>query len=457
MIDTILTIIPPWVIIALVVFGVVNGLTAYLILLERKIASWVQDRIGPNRVGPQGLLQPLADGLKMFMKEDYRSPNTDKWLFSLAPILMTLVVVTALAVIPWGGIYQGTTTYAASLATAPIPLGSELFGKPVAVGDGSQMKATYRFAFQIADVNIGILFAVAVLSIAVYGIVFGAWGSNNKFAFFGGMRAAAQMISYEVPLGLSILTIVLMTGTLNLGDICSSQAHSWMGIVPAWNIFCQPMAFVMFLICLHAEANRAPFDLAECEQELVGGYHTEFTSMRLGLLLLGEYTEMVVTSGILVALFLGGWHFPGLTGDADALNPAVTTNQWIVAVRCFVYFMKILGVISLFMWVRWSLPRFRYDQLMNLSWRAMVPIALFTMMGTAIVVYLLPSGMTPRFAVVGGKQALALLGMNVVLLGMFAVAAKFLPKQKINKRLVIPGSRYGNETAQQLVPASQAQ
>jgi NADH-quinone oxidoreductase subunit H len=453
MIERILTFIPPWLIILLVVMGVVNGTVAYLILLERKIASWVQDRIGPNRAGPMGLLQPIADGIKMFVKEDFRSTTSDKWLFSVAPGLMMLVVTVALAVIPWGGVLQGTrhvvaTSPAEAIVKAEdaIPLGSSIYGSLQATGNPNEYVATYRFAFQIADVNIGVLFIVAVLSLAVYGIVFGSWASNSKFAFLGGMRAAAQMISYEVPLGLSIVTIVLTLGTLSLSQITNAQAHYWAGWIPAWNIFCQPLAFLMFLICIHAEANRAPFDLAECEQELVGGYHTEYSSMRFGLFFLAEYTEMLVSSGVLVALFLGGWHFPGLTGDVDPNNPAVTTSIVQAILRCVVYFVKILVVISLFMWVRWTLPRFRYDQLMNLAWRAFVPISLLTMAGSAVVVYLLPNEIVGgNLLRITGQQALALLGVNVLLVVIFAIGATLIPAAPLNRRMSIPGSRWSQK------------
>ena len=448
--SNLLTIIPPWLIILLTVFGVVLGVVAYLILLERKVASWVQDRIGPNRVGPRGLLQPLADGVKMFTKEDYRSPGTDKVLFTLAPALMMVVVLVAMAVIPWGGIFQGTRTFAATAGQDPaaiaqtlIPLGATIAGAVAPTANANEYIATYRFAFQITDLNLGIIFVLAVLSMAVYGPVLAGWASNNKFSFLGAIRAAAQMISYEVPLGLTIVTMVLMFGTFSLADIANAQAHMWAGVIPAWNIFCQPLAFMMFLICLHAEANRAPFDLAECEQELVGGYHTEYTSMRLGLLLMGEYVEMFVTSAVLVALFLGGWHFPGLTGNVDANNPAVTTSMVTILLRCGVYFIKILAVITVFMWVRWSLPRFRYDQLMNLSWRALVPISMCIMLASAWVMYYFHEAggrMT-----INGKQAIVLLGVNAALVAVFAGFGWLMPTPKINRRINIPGSRFGND------------
>lgn len=454
MIEDIFSVVPPWLILLLVIFQSMLGAAAYLILLERKIASWVQDRIGPNRVGPMGLLQPMADGIKMFMKEDYRSPGTDKWIFSVAPLIMMIVVFTAVAIIPWGGIFQGTRTVKADTPAAAmqvamdrIPAGSQLVGDlaPVA-GSANEYVATYRFAFQIADLNLGVLFAVAVLSLAVYAVVFAGWASNNKYSFLGGMRAAAQMISYEVPLGLTILTIALMFGTLSLSEIVNAQARTWAGFIPAWNIFCQPVAFLLFLICLHAEANRAPFDLPEAEQELVAGYHTEYSSMRLGLLLMGEYVEMVVTSGILVALFLGGWHFPGLTGNVDPVNPSVTDSILMLIARVGVYFLKIFAVISVFMWVRWSLPRFRFDQLMNLSWRAFVPISLLLLLGTAIVVSVFYHQFDERGTLISGYKALGLLAMNVVVIIILAIISALTPRRtQLNPRVPVPGSRFGND------------
>ncbi len=441
MIDKFFTIVPPWLIVLLVIFNVLLGAAAYLILLERKIASWTQDRIGPNRVGPAGLLQPLADGIKMFVKEDFRSKNTDKFMFTIAPIIMMLVVFTAMAVIPWGGVYQGTLTHESPDAIS-IPHGATLVGDPEPTGNGTEVVSTYRVPFQVFDANIGVLFLIAVLALAVYAVVFAGWASNNKYSFLGGIRAAAQMVSYEVPMGLSIITVVLMFGTLSLNEITEAQARYWFGFIPAWNIFCQPLAFIMFLICLHAEANRAPFDLAEAEQELVGGYHTEYSSMRLGLLLMGEYVGMVITSAVLVALFLGGWHFPGLTGNVDPANPSVTTSLLEIVLRIVVYLVKILVIIGVFMWVRWTLPRFRYDQLMNMAWRGLIPISLFGMVGTAVVIYFWNREPVDGVLLISGTQAIALLALNVIALVVFAVAAKMLPKANPNRKLQVPGSRF---------------
>ncbi len=299
----------PWLFLALAFHGAVTGGVAYLILLERKVASWVQDRLGPNRVGPWGLLQPLADGLKFIVKEDYRPKGVDRVLFTVAPMAMIIVIIISIAVIPWGGEHQVTRTvdvtgkgdaYAAAIDMA-VPVNGNVVvdesGKPVvSVQDaqvGGQTKTfatiTYRYPFQIARLNVGVLFIIAVLSLAVYGVVLGGWASNNKYSFLGGLRATASMISYEIPMGLTLLAIVLMFGSLDLGVIVDKQAHYWAGIVPAWNVFAQPVTFLLFLTCIHAEANRAPFDTAEAEQELVGGYHTEYSAMRFALFFLAEY------------------------------------------------------------------------------------------------------------------------------------------------------------------------
>ncbi len=440
--------VPPWVWIALVSFGVILGTVAYLILLERKVASWVQDRLGPNRVGPGGLLQPLADGLKFFVKEDYRPGTVNKYLFTLAPAMMMLVMVVAIAVLPWGGVLQssrsvvlqaGTEAQYIEQARAAVPLGATMVGQPQI--NGNTVTVTYRYAFQIASLNIGVLYIIAVLSLGVYGIVVGGWASNNKYSFLGGLRATAQMISYEIPLGLSLLTIVLMSGTLDLGEIVNKQAHYWAGVIPAWNVFCQPLAFVMFLVCIHAEANRAPFDLAEAEQELVGGYHTEYSSMRFALFFLSEYAGMITTSAVCVALFFGGWHFWGLNGP-DPVNPSITTSLGLVLLRCFVYFVKVLAVIIVFMWVRWSLPRFRFDQLMMLAWRTMIPLALAGLVLTAIILYLFGASGRAHLRI-GGRVAAVLLAMNIVLAVVTALISLVLPAAPpTNRRIRVFGSRF---------------
>src|SRR4051794_404715 len=288
-------------VLTIVVFmGAVQGACAYMILLERKVASWVQDRIGPNRVGPFGLLQPLAGGLKFILKEDYRPGGVDKVLFTVAPALMIFTFIISIAVIPWGGVKQGVAP-----AADQVPAMSHV------VANNPDGSVTYQWAFQIADLNIGVLFILATLSLAVYGVVVGGGGSDNKDSFLGGLRGTGKKIRYQGPLGLAILTIVVMYGTLDLGVIVEKQAWMWKGIVPAWNVFTQPLAFLMFLVCIHAEANRAPFDIAEAEQELVGGYHTEYSSMRFALFFLAEYAGVIPTSAVCVALFFGGGRFTG--------------------------------------------------------------------------------------------------------------------------------------------------
>src|SRR2546423_3985849 len=369
--------IPPWAWITIVAHLVVLGTVAYLILLERKVASWVQDRLGPNRVGFDfgilpikfhfwGLGQPLADGLKFIFKEDYRPRGVDKILFTLAPAIMIIVVIVSIAVLPWGGLWQRTFTvdvtgnpdYAPAIRahTPPgihiLPDGSPDYTNVVprtipanpSTGQPKRevVEVPYNVAFQIANLNIGVLFVLAVLPLAVYGVVIGGWASNNKSSFLGGLRATANMISYEIPLGLAVLTVVLMFGTLDLGAIVEKQAHYWFGFVPAWNAFCHPLTFLLFLVCIHAEANRAPFDIAEAEQELVGGYHTEYSSMRFALFFLAEYASMITTSAVCVALFFGGWHIPWLDlvpgglGHAlrpDPAHPAVATSLGIAILR----------------------------------------------------------------------------------------------------------------------------
>src|SRR5688500_3118941 len=419
--------IHPWAYIAIIAHLVVLGTVAYLILLERKIASWVQDRIGPNRVGLGfgiipwlkdkhmfGLGQPLADGLKFILKEDYRPKNTDSVLFTIAPGIMIIVIIISIAVIPWGG-WKGDTAQAvvpagmtpAAALNETLPMHHEIvdvkrmngdrivqLDPSVPVAQQTTVTITHGWAFQIANLNVGVLFILAVLSLAVFGVVFGAWASNNKYSFLGGLRATANMISYEVPLGLAVLTIVVMFGTLDLGQIVDKQVHYWAGVWPAWNVFCQPLAFLMFLICIHAEANRAPFDTAEAEQELVGGYHTEYSSMRFALFFLAEYAGMITTSAVCVCLFFGGWHIPWIDKigfianlQPDPANPSVTTSLVWCLIRAFVLFGKTLAIIGVFMWVRWSLPRFRFDQIMDLAWRALIPISLGQFFVTAIVIW----------------------------------------------------------------------
>ena len=461
--------IPAWFYItAVVVFMSINTV-AYLILLERKIASWVQDRIGPNRVGldfglpflkfmrkVNGLGQPLADGVKFIMKEDYRPAGVDRILFSLAPGLMIAVVIVSMACLPWGGTLR--TTRAVPPGADPMSVVPR-FDATVVSQNASSI--TYEYPFQIAGLNIGVLFILATLSLATYGVVLGGWASNNKYSFLGGLRATANMVSYEIPLGLAVLCLVLMFGSLDLNVIVEKQCHYWnlLGIrflpFPAWNAFDQPLAFVMFLICIHAEANRAPFDLAECEQELVGGYHTEYSAMRFALFFLAEYAGMIVTSAICVALFLGGWHLPwfelipGLTplaGDVSAAHPALTTSVIVCIIRAFVFFGKTIGIIALFMWVRWSLPRFRFDQLMMLAWRGLIPISLGLLLMTAVVVYAF--GGESYVSGVSGPMAICLLIANIITGAVILFVSTRIPAAPLtNRKVVVRGSRFNKPVA----------
>jgi NADH-quinone oxidoreductase subunit H len=308
---------------------------------ERKIAAYMQDRHGPNRAGPFGLLQPLADGIKMFMKEEIIPLSANPWLFILGPSLaMTTALLTGV-VIPWGG---------------TLIIGGR------------------EFSLQITDLNIGILYVFAMVSIGVYGIMIGGWASNNKYALLSAIRAASQMISYELAMGITIIALILTTGTLSLHEIVEQQ-HGF-----HWNIFYQPLGFLIFLTCSLAETNRAPFDLPECETELIGGYHTEYSSMKLGFYLFAEYINMFISSAVIATLFLGGYNMP-LIGSLGLSQNLLTL------LGSFFFFLKILGMIFIFMWIRWTLPRFRYDQLMSLGWKGLIPIALFNFLATGIYCY----------------------------------------------------------------------
>jgi NADH-quinone oxidoreductase subunit H len=314
----------------------------YSTLIERKVAGWFQDRHGPNRTGPWGLLQPLADGVKLFFKEEFMPASADKFLYILGPSLTMFVALLTSAAIPWG---------------------------PDLVING------VAYPLQMADVNIGILYVFAILSIGVYGIMIGGWASNNKYALLGAVRASSQMISYELAMSLSIITIVMMSGSLSMREIVAQQQGFH------WNILYQPLGFLIFLICAFAETNRAPFDLPECETELVGGYHTEYSSMKLGFYLFAEYINMFISGAVMATLFLGGYHFPGL--DKLGLSPNV-----FAFVSFMVLFTKITFFGFIYMWIRWTLPRFRYDQLMKLGWKSLIPLAILNVVITGVVILL---------------------------------------------------------------------
>lgn len=309
---------------------------------ERKIAAVLQDRRGPNRAGPFGILQPVADGLKLFFKEEIIPDFSSKFLFILGPSLAMLTAIMTSAIVPWGDKVH-------------------LFDRDISL--------------QIADVNVGILYVFAVVSMGVYGIMIGSWASNNKYALMGGLRAASQIISYELAMGISIIALLMVTGTLSLKEMVVQQQAGH------WNILYQPLGFLLFLICAFAECNRAPFDLAEAESELIGGYHTEYSSMKLGFYLFSEYINMFISSVVMATLYFGGYDIP-------FVNEANYDQNWMAILGILVLMAKVVCFIFFFMWVRWTIPRFRYDQLMNLGWRVLIPIALFNMLVTGAIILL---------------------------------------------------------------------
>ena len=316
----------------LVVFAATMLGVLVMIYAERRVSAFMQDRVGPNRVGPKGVLQPLADGIKFLMKEDLVPERVDKPIFILAPAILLIPALMTFAVIPFGSSIN-------------------LFGREIAL--------------QVADVNVGILYVLALTSISVYGIVLAGWSSNNKYSLLGGLRSSAQLISYELAMGLAVVSIILLAGSLRLNDIITDQQ----GSLFYWNIFRQPLAFLIFLIAVYAETNRLPFDLSEAEQELVGGYHTEYSSMKFAMFFMAEYANMITAAALTVTLFFGGWDVPLL--DEGSLGLFGT----LLSVLSFI--LKMAFFLFLFIWVRWTFPRFRYDQLMRLGWKVMLPLALF--------------------------------------------------------------------------------
>jgi len=332
---------------------------AYCIMLERKLSAWMQDRVGPNRVGPKGLLQPIADGIKFIMKEDYNPRGVDLALFRMAPGFIMVPAMIAFVIIPWAGILD--------LSTLPFGL-----AKTLGV-EGMSVKLTG------ADVNVGLIYLIAAASLSVYGVALGGWASNSKYSFLGGLRASAQMISYEIPMGLALLAVVLVAGTVEPFGIIESQRGQ------GWNLLHQPIAAVIFYACMLAESNRAPFDMAEAESELVGGYHTEYSSMKFAIFFLGEYFHMVTGAAFFTLLFLGGFSINPLPFGGDLPlegGLGLMLIQWLVVLG------KITFLIAFAMAIRWTLPRFRFDQLMRLAWEGMIPTSLLIVSMTAVFVYM---------------------------------------------------------------------
>jgi NADH-quinone oxidoreductase subunit H len=341
----------PWVLFAIkmgVGLGMVMGLVPFIVWMERKLSARFQLRRGPNRVGPFGLLQLMADAVKLLWKEDFFPRNTDRLIFLAAPIMAFLPGALSFALIPVG-----------------IAAGNEL------LGPGGVLAVSY--------INMGLLVIMAISSVAAYGIAFAGWASNNQYSLLGGIRSSAQLISYEIVMGMSVVALVMMTGTLNLAEIVQQQAVLFGGFVPSWNIWRQFPTFILFLIAAFAETNRAPFDLPEAEQELVGGYHTEYTGMRYAWFMNGEYAAMFTMSAVLTTLFLGGWT------TVPFLDNLVASFGWVASLifSMGVFLAKVVFFIFVFMWVRWTLPRFRWDQLMKLGWNTLIPIALVNILVVA--------------------------------------------------------------------------
>jgi len=330
------------------VFAITLLIAMYSTYAERKFAAFFQDRLGPNRAGPFGLLQPLADGVKMFMKEEIIPSVSNKFLFILGPSLFMITSLMTSAVIPWG---------------PSLTIGGE------------------TYALQVADFNIAVLYLLGVVSIGVYGIMIGGWSSNNKYALLGALRASSQMISYEVAMGISVVTLIMLTGTLSTSDIAAQQHGFWDDGWFTWNFFKNPVTFLIFFTCALAETNRTPFDLPESETELIGGYHTEFSSMKLGLFLFAEYINMFVSSAIMALFFFGGYNYPWMDKITDPNTQAI--------VGVLVMFAKTIFFIFVFMWIRWTIPRFRYDQLMNLGWKILIPFSLVNLLATGLGMYFL--------------------------------------------------------------------
>ncbi len=370
---------------------------AYLIFLERKVAAWTQDRVGPNRTNFSfgilpfrskqfGLGQALADGLKLLLKEDYIPPGVDRALFLLAPVVVIVPAMLAWAVIPWGG-YLDWGGQVLSITAAPI--------------------------------SIGVIYILAIGSLAVYGVVVGGYASNNKYSFLGGLRATAQMLSYEIPMGLCVLIMILTWRSTDARLIVDQQA------VGTWGIFYHPLLAVIFFVCVLAECNRAPFDLAEAEQELVGGYHTEYAAMKWALFFLGEYMHMITGAAFFCVLFLGGWDLIPFTAEF-----ALIGGIGLVLIKTLILVVKIAALLFVMMWVRWTLPRFRFDQLMRLAWRGLIPITLVILLATGTLVYWQASAWTYLIA-------------NIVIAVVAAVIGPMVPQgAPVNRKVKLPGSRF---------------
>ena len=319
---------------------------ALAVYAERRVSAFIQDRVGPNRVGPGGILQPFADVVKLVMKEDIVPRQANRFIHDLAPIISISIALSTFAIIPFGNTI-------------------ELFGRHIKL--------------MIADVDIGVLYLLALTSIGVYGVSLAGWSSNSKYSLLGGLRSSAQLISYELSMGLSLIGVIMISGTLRLDQTVLQQTAYWWGIIPKWNIFLQPLGFITFMIASFAETNRLPFDLPEAEPELVGGYHTEYSGMKFGLFFLAEYANVITSSAVTVTLFFGGWHLP--FAEQWGLSPLMLS-----LVQMLTFLTKVILLVLFFIIVRWTIPRFRYDQLMRIGWKVMLPMAIANFLLTGLVI-----------------------------------------------------------------------
>jgi NADH-quinone oxidoreductase subunit H len=391
------------VLVIVIALHVILVACAYSIMLERKLSAWMQDRVGPNRTGPKGMMQPLADGLKFLLKEDYTPAGVDRSIFTLAPALIIIPAMLGFAIIPWGGILD--------LSSLPKALVDWLGLEGVTV------------KLVGADVNVGVIYLIAAASLGVYGVALGGWASNSKFSFLGGLRASAQMISYEIPMGVALLCVVLVAGTLDPMGIVQSQQSG------AWNVLQQPLAAIIFYTCMLAESNRAPFDLAEAESELVGGYHTEYSSMRFAMFFLAEYFHMITGAAFFSLLFLGGWSVNPVGALLPGLDLPAQGSVGMVLLQVAVMGGKTFLLVAFAMAIRWTLPRFRFDQLMKLAWEGMIPASILLLAAASVMVYL---GLETWMWVA-----------SLACLAIIWVVGPMLPRQaNPNQRIPMIGSRF---------------
>ena len=401
------------IIVVVVMLHLILSGCAYSIMLERKLSAWMQDRVGPNRTGPRGMFQPLADGLKFLLKEDYNPRGVDTWLFLLAPAFIMVPAMIGFVIVPFASAIDIT-------------------GLVSAIGV-AQPGATYAVKLVGAEINIGVIYLIAVGSLGVYGVVLGGWASNNKFSFLGGLRASAQMVSYEIPMGLALLAVVLMAGTLDPFQIIAQQQEG------AWNLLQMPVAAILFYACMLAESNRAPFDLAEAESELIGGYHTEYSSMKFAIFFLGEYFHMITGAAFFTMLFLGGWSVNPIAG----IIPWDLTNGgdvwWMGIIQFVVVLFKMFLMVAFGMAVRWTLPRFRFDQLMKLAWEGMIPTSLLVVLITSVWIYF------------GWQDWMFVASLGTIMI--IFIAHPFMPRQpEPNRRIKLIGSRFSPLEASDVVP-----